>query len=179
MRKKRQPHPLDPGNRTFFQDFYEQYKDFLFYMASQYAATRSEREDLAQEALVRLIRNTDTLRTLTHAQRVKYIQLTVKALWLDQRRSRDPEDLLFLDQAMTEASRDPEPATAAGEAVNQLRQAMRPRDWMALEGKYLLGYTHEELADLLDMDPNTLRSAVSRARKRARKILEDLEKEEV
>ena len=178
MRKKRQRKPMNPGNRQFFQEFYDQYKDFLFYMAGQYARTSVEREDIVQEALVRLIQNSDTLQTLTHGQRVKYIQLTVKTLWLDQQKVREKEDLLFLDQAILEACRDPEPVTAAGEAVKNLRKTMSPRDWMALEGKYLLGYSHEELASLLDMDPHSLRTTVSRARKRARKILEELEKEE-
>ena len=92
MRKKRQRKPMNPGNRQFFQEFYDQYKDFLFYMSGQYARTSVEREDIVQEALVRLIQNSDTLQTLTHGQRVKYIQLTVKTLWLDQQKVREKEE---------------------------------------------------------------------------------------
>ena len=176
--KKKQTAPLSPGNRVFFREFYEQYKDFLFYIAGNYANSPSQREDLVQDALVRLITNADTLRGLTHGQKAKYIQLTVKAVWLDRQEPHRLEDLLALDQAMLEACRGPEAATVAGEAVQALREGISPRDWMALEGKYLLGYSHRELGELLDVDPHTLRSLVSRARKRAKKLLEAMEKED-
>ena len=173
---KKHPTPLSPDNRSFMREFYEQYKDFLFYIAGNYADTPGNREDLVQDALVRLMRNADTLRGLTHGQIAKYIQLTVKAVWIDQEKSPQREELLLLDEAMVESMVTPE-ETAARASVQALRKEMSCRDWMVLEGKYILGYSYEELSKLLAVEPHTLRAVVSRARKRAKKLLEDLEKE--
>ena len=182
MRKKKPPIPLTRKNREFFREFYEKYKHFLLYIAGVYTDKRSEREDLVQEALLRLMKNGDTLRELTHEQTVKYIELTVKAAYLDQEQRRCRENLLVLDQAALEAIQEQllQEGTDMSQSmvIENLRTGMSRRDWLALEGKYILGYTHEELGQLLGIDPDNMRSIVSRARKRARKLLEELDKEE-
>ena len=182
MKKKQTPIPLSRGNREFFRDFYERYKHFLLYIAGFYTEKRSDREDLVQEALLRLMKNGDTLRELTHEQTAKYIELTVKTAYLDQEQRRCRENLLVLDQAALEAIQEQllreGPEFSQSSAIADLRAGMSRRDWLALEGKYILGYTHEELGQLLGIDTNTMRSIVSRARKRARQLLEELDKEE-
>ena len=46
---------------------------------------------------------------------------------------------------------------------------------MALEGQYILGYSHEELGQLLDISEESMRSLLYRARKRAIRILKEQE----
>jgi RNA polymerase sigma-70 factor (ECF subfamily) len=178
MRKKQTPIPLSRGNREFFRDFYERYKHFLLYIAGFYTDKRSEREDLVQEALLRLMKNGDTLRELTHEQTVKYIELTVKTVYLDQEQKRCKAKLLSLDEAALEALVTEGPQAESGMLIEELRCGMSNRDWLALEGKYILGYSHEELGQLLGMNADSMRSMVSRARKRAKKLLDEMDKEE-
>lgn len=181
MKKKRKAIPITYRNREFFQIFYEQYKDFLFYIAARYANDPAEREDLIQESLVRLLKNADALRGLGRGQRAKYIELTVKTAFLDMERARCAEKLLVLDQDAIEVllarERQGEPDVSASLAVETLKASMTERDWLALEGKYILGYSHEELSGILGVTPENMRSLVSRARKRARKILHDMDQE--
>ena len=55
--------------------------------------------------------------------------------------------------------------------VYQLRQTLSERDWLVLEGKYILGYSQEELSELIGVSPDSIRMILHRARKNARDIL--------
>lgn len=181
MRKKKPTIALNQSSRDYFLAFYERYKLFLFYIAGQYTDKRMEQEDLVQEALLRLMKHTDILQELSQAQTAKYIDLTVKTVYLDQQQRRCREQLLMLDQTAMETLQEQllrEQREPAGDMVAQLRADLSQREWLALEGKYILGYSHEELSELLGVSKDNMRSIVSRARKRAKRILEDLEEEE-
>lgn len=87
---------------------------------------------------------------------------------------------MLLDQAAMESLQEQilrERQESAGDMVEQLRSDLSQREWLALEGKYILGYSHEELSELLGVSKENMRSIVSRARKRARRILEAFEEE--
>lgn len=180
MRKKKPPIVLSQSSRVFFQAFYERYKLFLLYIASRYTDKRVEQEDLVQEALLRLMKHADILQELSQAQTAKYIDLTVKTVYLDLQQRRCREKLLLLDQAAMESLQEQllmERQEPASDMVEQLRADLSQREWLALEGKYILGYSHEELSELLGVSKENMRSIVSRARKRARRILEEFEEE--
>ena len=180
MRKKKPPIALSRSSRDFFRAFYERYKLFLFHLAGQYTDKRMEQEDLVQEALLRLMKHTDILQELSQAQTAKYIDLTVKTVYLDQQQRKCREKLLLLDQEALESLQEQllrEQKEPAGDLIEQLRADLSQREWLALEGKYILGYSHEELSKLLGVSKDNMRSIVSRARKRARRILEDFEEE--
>ena len=98
MRKKKPTIALSRSSREFFRTFYESYKLFLFYIAGKYTDKRMEQEDLVQETLLRLMKHTDILQELSQAQTAKYIDLTVKTVYLDQQQRRCREKLLLLDQ---------------------------------------------------------------------------------
>lgn len=163
------------GDQQFFLRFYEEYKTFLYYIAGQYTASSAERDDLTQEALVRLLQHTDTLRQMGPAETATYIALTVRSAFLDMQRRLGHEVLVepygdMLDILLSRQSLGA-PDPDARLAVQRLRSGLSRRDWLVLEGKYILGYTHEELSALLGVDRQTMRSVVSRAKKRAREIL--------
>lgn len=179
MKRKTKVIPLTFRTREFFQGFYEEYKHFLLYIAGHYADERAEREDLVQEALLRLMKNAEILRELDRNQTAKYIELTVKTVYLDMERSKCDQKLMILDQAALEELLDKEQPWESGLnayiAVEKLRAGLSRREWLALEGKYILGYSHEELSRILGVSPDSIRSMVFRARKKARAILHESE----
>jgi DNA-directed RNA polymerase specialized sigma24 family protein len=63
------------------------------------------------------------------------------------------------------------PHTEAYWDVELLKQRLAKRDWALLEGKYVIGYTDIELAEMLDCTKDSVRVMLSRARKKAREIL--------
>ena len=179
MKRKKPITPLNRSSRKFFQTFFDQYENFVVYIANRYAETAEDREDLVQEALSRLMRNVSVLQQLDRSQTAKYIEVTVKTAFLDMEKDRCREALLILDHAAVEALLDlksyGQESLETDELVGKLKIGLSRREWLALEGKYILGYSHEELGRLLDVNEKTMRSILSRARKRAIRILQEQE----
>ena len=146
---------------------------FLFQKAAVYTTNPHAKEDIVQNAVLRLMRNEDTLRTLDSAALTAYLALTVRSAALnylrEERRDSLPIDgsvQLTLEEQMLLGHRDGEIRAAIGH--------LSDRDRMALMGKYFLDLDNQALAELLEVTPGTLRTVLCRARGRA---LEELRKE--
>ena len=169
--------PLSPGEAEFFRRFYEEYKGFIFYMANHFTTDRSDCEDVVQDSILRLLSNVRVLMKLNHPRKVKYIALTVKSTFLDHERKELAARKVDLDEeklaALLERSclaTDAE-QTRTRLDVYQLKQTLSRRDWLVLEGKYILGYSQEELSELVGVSADSVRMILHRARKNARDIL--------
>ena len=173
----RQPKiPISPEDKVFFQSFYEEYKGFLYYIAAQYAPTNADCEDIVQDALVRLMCNIGSIRDLSKHKAAKYIALTVRSACLDFLRHRHNSHEVPLEESVIEALLEKEagwtdPAADLRMELLNLKQSLTPREWMLLEGKYILGYDQEELSGMLGISPDSVRMTLSRVRAKARTVL--------
>lgn len=169
--------PLSPGEAEFFRRFYEEYKGFIFYMANRFTTDKSDCEDVVQDSILRLLSNVRILMELNHPKTVKYIALTVKSTFLDHQRKVLAAKEVDLDEEKLAALLERTCLTADTEQartrldVYQLKQALSRRDWLVLEGKYILGYSQEELSELVGVSADSIRMILHRARKHARDIL--------
>ncbi|MBQ7129753.1 MAG: sigma-70 family RNA polymerase sigma factor [Oscillospiraceae bacterium] len=175
--------PISSADKQFFQGFYEDYKGFLFFIANKYAKNPADCEDIVQDSVLRLMCNIASLRELNKNQSAKYIALTVRSAWLDLQKRRYADLEISMDHAVLEAlcEQDPllqqQPSDLQMDLIH-LKQSLSPKDWMVLEGKYILGYDQEELAEILGISADSVRMTLSRARARARSLLlSDAEKE--
>lgn len=180
MRKPKNIVPLSKADRDFFQEFFEKNKNFIYHTASAYTSTAMDRDDLAQEAVVRLMKNISVLRQLTCYKSAYYIVITVRTAYIDMLRRKQNVTLLPLhddDEVLNalygNALADRKEVNfPARMAVQQLKETLPEQDWMVLVGKVIMGYTHEELGRLLGMRPANVRTVLSRARAKARVILQ-------
>lgn len=163
--------PLSSGETQFFQEFYEKYKGFIFYIANRYALAQSDCEDVVQDSIIRLLCNTKVLMELNHPRTVKYIALTVKSAFLDHERKKLAakevdldEDKLTALMERTYLGRDAEHSRTKMD-VDQLKQTLSEKDWLVLEGKYILGYSQDELSDLVGVSSDSIRMILHRAKK--------------
>ena len=176
MPSKQQKIPISAEGKVFFQNFYEEYKSFLYYIANKYAQTPADCEDIVQDAAIRLMCNLSSIRDLNKFKTAKYVALTVRSAWLDLIKKRHDSQEIPLNEALLEymLEQDPllsrEPSDSKLEVIH-LKQSLSPREWMILEGKYLLGYDQEELSKLVGVAPDSIRMTLSRARAKARSIL--------
>ena len=79
-------------DKSFFLQFYEENKGFLFYTAQKYTSDATVQEDIVQDTVLRLLKHIDTLRTLDRNRALKYVALTVRSSFLDQERKHTPVD---------------------------------------------------------------------------------------
>lgn len=176
MPPKQQKLPISPDDKDFFQHFYEEYKGFLFYTASQYAQTPADCEDIVQDAVIRLMCNADSIRDLNKHKSAKYIALTVRSAYLDLLKRRHTNQEISLEESVIEALLEKDAALADSTAdlrieLIYLKQSLSAKEWMLLEGKYLMGYDQEELSKMLGISPDSVRMTLCRVRSKARSIL--------
>lgn len=172
---------------SYIAGLYNRYKAFLFQKAALYTNSPHAREDIVQNAVLRLIRNEDKLRTLDSPALTTYMALTIRSAALNYLREerRDSLDALPLDERLEEEciSLDGsiqltlEEQMLLGHRDGEVRAAigrLSERDQIALTGKYFLNLDNRTLAELLGVTPGTLRTILCRARGRT---LEELKKE--
>ena len=161
-------------DRAFFQEFYGQYHRFLFYSASRLSHDPTQVEDLVQDAVVRLLHNIPTLRTLNDAKTATYLSTTVKSVYIDHCRSRCSGERP-LESASLEAlgaRTDPMDYTAKWD-TQILQTHLSEKEWYLLEARYITGSSDKEIASVLGCAPDSIRAMLSRARRRAKAILAD------
>ncbi len=173
MNRRQKLHPISSGDQEFFEAFYMEYRNFLFFLARKYADSQEACEDIVQDTVVRLLRNLSALKELDNSRKCKYIALTVRAAYLDSEKRRHSAESTFLDEEALEKLLEWQDGSdlAAHLEVEQLKKELSRRDWVILEGKYILGYSQEELGQMLGIAPDSVRMVISRAKQKARKIL--------
>lgn len=178
MATRKEISPISLDDRQFFEKFYEEYKNFMFYSARQYVNSQAECEDIVQDTVERLLRNIATIREIPGCGLRKYIVLTVKASYLDSEKRRHGDIPIYLDDAVIEALVKEEIIApkdwydfSSVFDVERLKRELPKRDWLVLEGKYIMGYSQTELGKMIGVSPNSIRMIICRARRKARQIL--------
>ncbi len=166
----------------FMLSLYNEYARLMYYTARQYAAKADSQEDIVQESLLHLIRNTSTLRTLDPPALSTYIVTTVKNVSIDflkkEKRISEHTAELEDENVLELASSDPDldDLMAALEDKGRLITALESlpdNERLLLEQKYFLGSSDEELARFFRCKPGSVRMKLTRARRHMLRILMD------
>lgn len=178
MQVKTKTVPIEGSDQVFIQKLYHDHKGLMFYAASQYTDNLSDREDIVQETLLRLIKNVTVLRSIPQCNLKRYIVLTVRSVFLDLQKKHSGEILLSLEDEKLEAvlrrellREDGISEISAKLDVWRLKKELPEREWILLEGKYLREMPDELLGQMIGVSADSVRMLLSRARKKARDIL--------
>ena len=158
----------------FLAAFYEQYRGYLYYTARKFTDSPQDCEDIIQDTMVRLLRNEENLRQLRGNQAATYLYLTVRSVFTDrQSRVREQaadDHVLELAQVSQEDGRTEDGLNAKWDA-QILKQQLPRRDWQMLELKYIAGYSDQEIAAEMGCNAGSVRTLLSRVRRRAKSLL--------
>ena len=158
----------------FLAAFYEQYRGYLYYTARKFTDSPQDCEDIIQDTMVRLLRNEENLRQLQGNQAATYLYLTVRSVFADRQsrvREQAAEDyVLELAQVSREADQSEDGLNAKWDA-QILKQQLPQRDWQMLELKYIAGYSDQEIAVEMGCNAGSVRTLLSRVRRRAKSLL--------
>lgn len=169
---------LAPEDEVFFDQFYREYKQLLYYFATKYVAYDAC-DDLVQDVLERLMKQCKTIRKIANepGKLAYYINAATQSAVVDRFRSDSgasvitypPEVLDVIIQNRIAAQRLPFEDSYWD--VQLLKEKLPSREWKLLEGKYLIGYSDLELGKLYGCAKKSVRMALTRARRMAREIL--------
>lgn len=178
MRVLQEERMLSPEDEAFFDLFYRDHKRLLYYLASKYVSA-DVCDDLVQDVLERLMKQSHTIQKIANesGKLAYYINATVQSTIVDRFRAEGgaasvtvpPEALDNLDQERISARQLPFEDTYWD--IQLLKKKLPAKDWMLLEGKYLIGYSDEELGRLYGCSKNSVRMILTRVKRKAKELL--------
>ena len=178
-----------PGREQMLlvQGIYERNRAVIYKYAKARTRSETEADDVVSETLLRLFRNADTLKGLCEKEIVDYMVQTVFSAAADlgrrQRAERkrfrglDEAEMAFwavepdLEERFAEREEEQERYRRLWETLTELRET----DRLLLVGKYLEERSDEDLARQLGVKASSIRMKLTRARGRARRIMEGKE----
>lgn len=175
MRKKKEIPPLSPTQQQAVSDLYDTYKGLMAHTARSLTAVPEEVEEVMQDSLIALMRNIDTISSLNRYKTAAYIVLTVRRTYLNRTGKERRLITVPFDDEAAELADSALLDTDEKLDVLQLMDALSPGDRRILEAWYLDGCSAEQLAKELHCKPASVRTVLSRVRKRAGKLLREME----
>lgn len=167
-------------DQRFVEEIYNKYKLLMFSTARKYVVNISDQEDIIQTALERLIKIISTSDSSKRCITVSYIVYTVRSVSIDflRKQGRDKQHCVSIeDEQFAEITNAEGPVddlilpTESADRLNAIWPRLPADDRILLEGKYIFDHTDEELAIVLNCKSSSIRMKLTRARRRALKLL--------
>lgn len=168
--------------REYMAEIYERYYPSMLKKAKLYVQGEEEAEELVQEVFMKLIERVDSVMTVERKKLASYLFSAVKFTAFNQYRKQKTRSkyMTFVDsdQEDLELLRDenalPEELFIRKETVEELGAALEkiPEKYKnVLEYKYILGLSDGEIAEKLGGSEQSVRSCLTRARRKAYSVL--------
>ena len=171
------------GDEAFILWLYDEFKPIMFATAGKYMNNSSDREDLVQACLLKLIEKVDTLRGKNRNVLCSYIVYTIKNTAINHLKHQSivnahtkdlneqyeeiPSDALPLDEMIV--------MTERRDQLYKVWDQLSDEDRNPLEGKYILDQTDNQLATQFHCKPSSIRMKLTRARRKALQLIADKE----
>lgn len=173
----------DDDDREFMAFLFQEYQRLMYRTIHQITHDPWSTEDVMQETLIKLIDKIPLLRSQDRSRRVNYIISAAKNTAINYlKREKKATVFSFVDDmdSLAELSSDP--------IEDYLEQVSIRDDWdclhrvwpeldsksqYLLEGRYILKKAPEEMAHDLGIKTNSLRMAITRAKRQAKKLIQE------
>ena len=154
-------YPCRKGAKPLWEELYEDhYKELVAY-GTRMSGSKELAEDLVQETFVKALMNTETVADLSPSKQRAWLFRTLKNLFFDCYRR------VVLENKY-EQSWQPEYLEDLGiQKIENamLLQSINPQDRAIFQLRYFDGYSAEEISQMMNLPPGTIRSKLSRCRK--------------
>ena len=160
-----------PDDRAFMEQLYVDYSALMYAQALKVLRSRTAAEDCVSDALVALIKKISLLRTMECSILKAYVVITVRNTAINALRKQKRQPVADVPLEII-----PEPQTRSVEArfmsqsqIEWLKEAIRQlpaRESMALMMRYFQQLEMSEIAGQMGCSESSVRSLLSRGRKR-------------
>ena len=158
---------------------YEEFQPLMYSIVRKYNSNPVVQEDIVQECVLKLIEKVPLLRSFNRYTLAAYIAATTRNASINELRKADPLPLqepgpsgCITDQNV---ENDIIHVLFQREKVSLVWRNLSQEDRILLEGRYLLGYSDEEISEILKCKPSSIRMKMTRARRNAMEVLDQLE----
>lgn len=169
----------EPNDRSYMLWLYEEFRNLIFSTARRYVGNQSDCEDIIQDSIISLFKKVRTLRNIHDCVLTSYIVATVRNTAINhlKQQSIAHERTISMEESYPEMESDELPLDDMMILIE--RRAQLSRIWsklpdehrILLEGRYILGFSDEDLAKQLHCKPSSIRMKLTRARRVASQLL--------
>ncbi|RAV30333.1 RNA polymerase sigma factor [Sinomicrobium soli] len=148
------------------------FKDKLFRLAKRLLTSTEEAEDALQEVLLKLWVNKGKITAYRSVE--AFAVTTTRNYCLDRLRSKQASNLKLAHSNYTDEASSLQRQVEARDSVSlmhKIMQGLPEQQKMVLQLRDVEQYEFEEIGDMLEMNPASVRVALSRARKAVREEL--------
>lgn len=173
--------PQEPDDKAFMLSLYDSYYKLMYSIAYKYVSDIQTVDDIVQDSIVSLYGKIDILKPMPDKVLAGYIVSTVRNTAINRLRVKEYEkDYIaeFTEENVSGADRYVPMETLL--VLTERRKALLdiwpvlPKETqILLKGKYILGYTDQELACQLKCKPSSIRMKLTRARRAALLLLSE------
>ncbi len=173
--------------RKFMQTLYTSYMRAMYLTAYRLTHNAADAEDVVSASCVALIKHIDTLQTCSQKAVSAYVLTTVRnqSLILLKRRNVELRLITKMKEESVLHAESPPPDDELQQyyhrslaEVLEIIRYMPEQDQMLLQMRFFDQVSYAEMSHLLNMQQSTLRTKVSRARRRLLKLLKEKQDEE-
>mgnify|MGYP001050603640 FL=1 len=165
----------DEDDKAFMTWLYLQYRRLIYSEVRKIIGNTDEVEDLLQSVVEKLIEKLSLLRGMEQNKLVNYIISTAKNTAYNSLRGKDRGILWEEQEALADPAPTPEDQIIAQEDLYRLAHVwdnLDERTQYLLSAKYILKKSGKEIAGNLNMPSDNVRTALVRARRKARQAME-------
>lgn len=165
----------DEDDKAFMTWLYLQYRRLIYSEVRKITGNTDEVEDLLQSVVEKLIEKLSLLRGMEQNKLVNYIISTAKNTAYNSLRGKDRGILWEEQEALADPAPTPEDQIIAQEDLYRLAHVwdnLDERTQYLLSAKYILKKSGKEIAGNLNMPSDNVRTALVRARRKARQAME-------
>lgn len=171
-----------PNNQLEIEEIFTKYERLMFCTAAKFTKNVEDQKDIVQTAMERLLRITSAPGVRKRCLSAGYIVFTIRSVSIDflRKQSRETAHCINIDDdqlaQIPSADHPLEELLQSSDTAQQLWSIwpqLPIEDQILLEGKYILDYTAQELANTLGCKSSSIRMKLTRARRRAARLLSE------
>ena len=167
---------LEQTDKEFIVWLYHEYKGLMYYTAKKYISFPEEIEDILQDSIIKLIERIELLRDMEKHTLAGYIAATIRNTSFNYLKKQAQINKKTYDEEINENEQsipleDLLHLKERSEQLIKVWPQLSAIDRHLLEGKYILGYSNEELAQQLGYKPSSIRMKMTRGRRCAFTLL--------
>lgn len=172
-------------DKALILDIYEKYAPWMRSRAYKYTNDIEESNDLVHDCVINLIKHVDKLRTFNDSQLRAYIIITIDNTAKNHIK-HSSKIYLFTEYEETFLKSIPDESTTEDLVEKKLRyenilhnfEKLSERDQMLLMLKYDLDLSDGEIAQIIGINENSIRTTIQRSVKRLGKTVKEVESDD-
>lgn len=162
--------PLSDSYTKRVEQLYDEFKNVMFCTALSIVKDNAQAEDIVQFAFIKIIKHIEKIDKLPYNELKGYIVLIIKNLSIDYIRKRNQEKIVPIENVdfSNENDMSVESIVMTSMELNEVKErlkVMSDKYSLPLILKYSLGFSHAEIAEMLDVSAETVKTRCHRAKR--------------